>query len=468
MIAFLFLYQPQQTIGTVSGWTNDLSLAFLAGTSGNHNTPKEAKREVSDSLFTSAIYEPWVVLQFGGFKNCVDTDQRNENGWPRPVKPTDPARDICRSTLQRGADGHGGYAPRYLKHPDTSKARDKEYEALKDGEAPNDPQFAGYPIDKADAPAVDIQQAGGAGGRLVLVAAIGLGSLFFCLLLGALSLWIILAQIIALLLIAFTPVMLLLALFPPTHHFFGLWLRKLGLVLVVKAVYSLVLAVLVTVHAALAASTGPMGFLASFGLSTAFFAIVFLNRRKLAAIPATATAGVTHKHYRKAGRAADQVAGAVLYPGKALKSGATDWREKRTSVQESATKHRTTHEHAAPTAPAQPEPATVPARPAREPAPTPAVASSNGHGPREEAARVVRPFKQDLEQHRQRTPPAPVPAGAAPRPRGPGQRHEGAADVNRRDTNATEPDRQPEPPRPLAAAVRQERAERAAQHLPDQ
>ena len=97
MIAFLFLYQPQQTIGTVSGWTNDLSLAFLAGTSGNHNTPKEAKREVSDSLFTSAIYEPWVVLQFGGFKNCVDTDQRNENGWPRPVKPTDPARDICRS-----------------------------------------------------------------------------------------------------------------------------------------------------------------------------------------------------------------------------------------------------------------------------------------------------------------------------------------------------------------------------------
>ena len=223
-----------------------------------------------------------------------------------------------------------------------------------------------------------------------------------------------------------------------------------------------------TVHAALAASTGPMGFLASFGLSTAFFAIVFLNRRKLAAIPATATAGVTHKHYRKAGRAADQVAGAVLYPGKALKSGATDWREKRTSVQESATKHRTTHEHAAPTAPAQPEPATVPARPAREPAPVPAVASSNGHGPREEAARVVRPFKQDLEQHRQRTPPAPVPAGAAPRPRGPGQRHEGAADVNRRDTNATEPDRTPEPPRPLAAAVRQERAERAAAHLPDQ
>ena len=86
--------------------------------------------------------------------------------------------------------------------------------------------------------------------------------------------------------------MLLLALFPPTHHFFGLWLRKLGLVLVVKAVYSLVLAVLVTVHAALAASTGPMGFLASFGLSTAFFAIVFLNRKKLAAIPAPGDAGM--------------------------------------------------------------------------------------------------------------------------------------------------------------------------------
>ena len=177
---------------------------------------------------------------------------------------------------------------------------------------------------------------------------------------------------------------------------------------------------------------------------------------------------MTHKHARKAGRAADQVAGAVLYPGKALKSGATDWREKRTNVQESATKHRTTHEHAAPTTPAQPEPASVPARPAREPAPIPAVASTNGHGPREEAARVVRPFKQDLEQHRQ--PAHPTRPRRSRRVRRPGR--EGRGNVtkvpNRREPprhqryRTLTPDRTPEPPRPLAAAVRQERAERAA------
>ena len=48
-----------------------------------------------------------------------------------------------------------------------SEERKAEYDALREGQAPPlDRQFAGYRVDKADAPAVDAQQAGGAFQRL--------------------------------------------------------------------------------------------------------------------------------------------------------------------------------------------------------------------------------------------------------------------------------------------------------------
>jgi hypothetical protein len=476
MIAFLFLYQPQQTIGQISKWTNGMSTAFLAGVNGSSDA-REAKRDVADQLFNAMIYEPWAVLQFGGLKVCTSPTLKNENGWPMPLRESDPRPKRCRPVLERGRDGHGNYAARFVRHPDTSKARDKEYEALKDGEAPNDTQFAGYPIDKADSPAVDPMQAGGAGQRLTAVVLIAMGSLMFILLIGALSLWIILAQIIALLLVAFTPVMVLLGLFPPTHAYFGMWLKKLGTVLVVKAVYSLVLAVVITTTMALGGAAGSMGFLAAYGLTTAFFGLIFFNRKKLAGLPVQATGFVEKRHYRKAGHAMDSAAGAVLYPGKAMYGAATNWKQNR-GEQESATRHRSTGEQTSATTERTNEHTTEHTNSTTErgrftyaetsesgsrptqgspngstPAPRSdiqdsgsdfhASAGTNGHNGHSEGN--VRTVKQDIERARATSsvaPPAP-------------QEHSG------------QPDRLPEPPREFSTALKQERAERAASHLPD-
>jgi hypothetical protein len=297
LIALFFVYQPERTIGQASQWTNTLSLAFLSGANrGTIDDPAQAKRQVADELFAAQIYQPWVALQFGGLRHCVDTDRTDPDGFPRPVDPHDPAADVCRDHVRAGRDGHGGYAPRFLELAPGSEERDAEYEALKNGEAPgDDPQFAGYRVDKADAPAVDIQQAGGAFQRLTLALVVFVGAFGMICLLGFLSLAVILAQIVALVLLGFAPVALVIGIFPRGgHEFFRNWLGKLATAIFIKALYSLVIAIVVAVSAALASATESLGFLFAFALQAIFFWAIFLYRKQIAARLVAATTGAHH------------------------------------------------------------------------------------------------------------------------------------------------------------------------------
>ena len=293
LIALFFVYQPERTIGEASRLTNTLSLAFLSGANrGSLDDPDQAKRDVADHLFETLVYQPWVVLEFGGLTHCVDTDRIDEDGFPRPVGPHDPARDVCRDHVRRGRDGHGGYAERFLAQPAGSEERTAEYDALREGEAPDDAQFDGYRIDKADSPAVDVQQAGGAFQRLTFAAIVLLGALGAVVLLGFLSLAVILAQVVALVLLGFAPVALIIGIFPGAGHaFFRSWLVKLATAIFIKALYSLVIAIVVAVSAALAASTESLGFLFAFGLQTLFFWAIFLYRKQITARLVAATTG---------------------------------------------------------------------------------------------------------------------------------------------------------------------------------
>jgi hypothetical protein len=295
LIALFFVYQPQQTVGEASRWTNSLSLAFLSGANrGTIDRPQDAKRQVADQLFGTLVYEPWVVLEFGGLSHCVDTRRKNKDGFPTPVGPHDPRRTVCRDHLRPGRDGHGGYAPRFLRQPAGSDERDREYEALRDGELPfpATSQFDGYAVDKADSPAVDIQQQGGAFQRLTLAVVVLIGSLGAVVLLGFLSLAVILAQVVALVLLGFAPVALVVGIFPGFGHaFFRAWLGKLATAVFIKALYSLVLAIVVAVSAALAGATDSLGFLFAFGLQTIFFWAIFLYRKQLTGRLVSATTG---------------------------------------------------------------------------------------------------------------------------------------------------------------------------------
>ena len=232
------------------------------------------------------------MLEFGGLSHCVDTDRTDDDGFPRPVSPHDPARDVCRDHVRAGRDGHGGYAARYLRWPAGSEQRKAEYDALRSGEAPSDDQFAGYRVDKADAPAVDIQQAGGAFQRLTFAVVVLLGALGAVALLGFLSLAVILAQVVALVLLGFAPVALVIGIFPGAgHQFFRGWLIKLATAVFIKALYSLVIAIVVAVSAALTAATGSLGFLFAFGLQTIFFWAIFIYRKQITARLVNATTG---------------------------------------------------------------------------------------------------------------------------------------------------------------------------------
>ena len=123
---------------------------------------------------------------------------------------------------------------------------------------------------------------GGQYQRLLVAIVVFFAELGAFVLLGALSVGVITAQVLLLLLLAFSPVALVAAAVPGRgHQFFKGWLAKLAGFLLRKAAYSLVLAILLAVCAAISAATSQMGWLFSFGLQCAFFWAVFLQRRSL-------------------------------------------------------------------------------------------------------------------------------------------------------------------------------------------
>ncbi|HEX3325045.1 MAG TPA: hypothetical protein VHR65_07965 [Solirubrobacterales bacterium] len=304
--ALFFVAQPGATIGTVSGWTNQMSGAFLSiSSNGNASSATQAKQDTANELFDLLIFKPWVVLEFGGLEHCTRAGTGSEDSDPESVavRPlsSNPARDAdLARRLQSGteitADGKvcvnnaNKYAAHFLRYSNGAEEhdeRDKEYDALNDGDASelpeSDTERKGYRLGVADKPATDAMEEGGQYQRLLLALVLFVGELGAFLLLGALSIGVILAQVLLLLLLAFSPVALIAAVIPGRgHDFFKGWLEKLAGYLLRKAAYSLILAVLLAVTAALSSATAQLGWLMSFGLQSLFFWAVFLQRRTLA------------------------------------------------------------------------------------------------------------------------------------------------------------------------------------------
>jgi TrbL/VirB6 plasmid conjugal transfer protein len=434
LIALFFVYQPERTVGEASRWTNTLSLAFLSGANrGTVDDPGQAKRHVADQLFDALVYRPWVVLEFGGLRHCVDTHHLDDDGYPRPVAPHDPARTVCRDHLRQAADGHGGYAQRFLRYPAGSDERNAEYNALRRGEKPEgrDAPFRGYAVDKTDSPAVDIQQEHGAYQRLTLAALFFVGALGAVVLLGFLSLAVILAQVVALVLLGFAPVALVIAIFPRAgHDFFRNWLGKLATAVFIKALYSLVIAIVVAVSAALASSTESLGFLFSFALQAIFFWAIFLYRRQITARLVTATTG-HHYHERLPRMTAVQRAGDIATrPVSALIGSGRRGRGEHENRQQSALAGAPTPPNANAPAPAGElarhghDTRSPDAAHANGDRPSDDSASDNGHA--REPHRLARSLRKGREDP-QRQRPAPDDALEAdapirPEPRGQGRR----------------------------------------------
>lgn len=311
VIALAFVTQPERTIGTASQWSNAMSGAFLSLTAnGSVGDQARAKQSAADQLFTLLVYEPWAVLQFGGREHCVRYagGDKPQSVAVRPLS-TDATRDGTLSRRLQRADGvqadgkvcisnRNKHAPKFLRFPAGSDERDKLYEAVKDGDKgkldDDDPakRDTAYRLGPEDKPAAASMGKGGQYERLLMAIVIFAGELGIFLLLGALSVSVILAQVLVLLLLAFAPVSLVVGVFPGRGHaFFVAWLSRLAGFLLRKAIYSLLLAVLLAVGAAISEATSSLGWLMAFGLQAAFYWSVFLFRHQLTSQLSLATTG---------------------------------------------------------------------------------------------------------------------------------------------------------------------------------
>jgi len=299
--ALFFVAQPGQTIGAASQWTNRMSVAFLSVSShGSASGGASAKEGDAQQLFDLLVFKPWAVLEFGGLEHCAlegsgSGDSDPESVAVRPLS-SDPGRDASLARrLDAGeeitADGKvcvnnaAKYASHFLRFAIGTDERNAEYDALNHGDSSKLPEADngnGYRLGVADKPATDAMEEGGQYQRLLVAIVVFVGELGAFCLLGALSVGVILAQVLLLLLLAFAPVALVAAAIPGRGHaFFRGWLEKLAGYLLRKAAYSLLLAILLAVNGALASATDSLGWLMSFGLQALFFWAVFLQRRAL-------------------------------------------------------------------------------------------------------------------------------------------------------------------------------------------
>ncbi len=310
VLAIGIVTQPERTIGPASRLSNQLSTALLSLTNqGSVGNESQAKLGASNQLFELLVLNPWTVLDFGGLEHCTTTT----NGKARSVavRPlsSSPAEDSrLASQLETATEVHAQgktcvndknkYAPHFLAFPYQSHRRNSEHEALEKGDAAalpaSDPAKTNgtYPLGEQDKPAAEAMDKGGQYQRLLLSIVIFLGEMGAFLLLGALAFSVILAQILLLTALGFAPVALLIGIFPGRgHEFFRTWLSKLAGYLARKAVYSLILAVLLAVSQALADATSNLGWLLAFALQAAFMWTVFLQRNRLTADFLAATVG---------------------------------------------------------------------------------------------------------------------------------------------------------------------------------
>lgn len=302
VVAIFFVAEPGQTIGQASRWTNEMSRAFLSiSDHGNPTGGEAATADDADQLWGLLVERPWSVLEFGGLEHCAVNGTGDEDVDPQSAQVRPLSRDAGQNAalskqLAEGSEvaaegktcinNANKYSSHFLRFGIGTDERNEEYDALNDGKTEKlpeaDTEKADYKLGVADKPATDAMEEGGQYQRLLIALIVAVGETGAFLLLGSLAIGVILSQILLLLLLAFSPVALVAAAIPGRgHDFFTAWLQKLAGYLLRKAAYSLMLAVLLAVNAAIADATSQLGWLFAFGLQAIFFWTVLIQRRTL-------------------------------------------------------------------------------------------------------------------------------------------------------------------------------------------
>ncbi len=311
VLALGIVTQPQRTITPASELANKLSTALLSLTSqGNLTSEEAAKQAVGNQLFSLLIMQPWTVLEFGGIEHCTTSVAGKAVSVPvRPLSSNPTEEETLSSRLQTTTEirtpgaktcinNELKYAPHFLAYPFQSHERNQEYEALEHGDDHDLPETdpgkhnSSYPLGAADEPASEASGKGGQYQRLLLALLILAGETGAWLLLGALAIGVITAGVFLLLTLMLAPFALVIGVIPGRgHEFFLRWLVKLAGYLLRKVIYSVILAVVLALCAALEDATSNLGWFMAFALQAVFLWAVFKERDRITGDLLAATAG---------------------------------------------------------------------------------------------------------------------------------------------------------------------------------
>lgn len=292
VISMALVTHLPDTVGRAYQMVDSVSQALIAR-GGDSST-------VSDSLWKTFVYRPWVQLEFGGMRHCVNPRQNDSDGYPLA---TGPGRTLCRDHVRPDAQGHGGYAPLFLGSD--SKVREFLMTQIAAGGmgSPNSVQTVGgcviaggvpgsncpaslrnLKIDKADAPAADMMQGGlwPTVQRLVFSIGFVLCMVFGSLLLGLVAVAALFSQIAIVAMSIFAAFTILAALFPPLHDHYKNFLSLLGKVLIGKGTFALLLAILLATSSALMVIFGQQ-FAIGLAVQALLYGGVFVKRKVLIA-----------------------------------------------------------------------------------------------------------------------------------------------------------------------------------------
>lgn len=286
-LAFAVIHRPEATIAPVARASADISAGLVRAA-----VPRHGVSSAREALWRVLVEDPYAMLNFGGRARCVNADgtavspaSYTHNGTPLPPRGA------------RCTDAQP-YAKRFLAHPPGSQQRDEVFEQLK----------SGSPLEQR---LVDIQQKQGAYQRIALASAVLIASAGALVCIALLALGIVAWQLVALLLIAVTPLALLSALLPGAGHtLFVRWAAQLGLALLRKLVYSLKLALLLGIAVQLSAHTQSLGAMTSWTIQAALWWGMLIYGRRLGP---SFSAPSPPRHALALARSAASPAGAALH-----------------------------------------------------------------------------------------------------------------------------------------------------------
>lgn len=265
---------PVGTVGRASDLANQAALGIVSGaTTGSAQRPARGFGEAMRGVFDQAVLRPWCALQFSDVQFCLSRPRDAIEGHD---VPDDPAVMAAYARAPTVADLFLAFEPNGEGDVDQ---RDQLYESWKDNEG-----------DRLQS-VVRIQKQPSTGPRLALLAVIAIGQLGMVFLLGWLAMRLLGYGGLALVLLLVAPVMLLApALGDSGRAAFVAWVKRLAGALVAKAVYAVLLAVVLVATGAMA-EIDSLGWIAVWLLQAVVWWTLFLRRDEIIALATSPRAG---------------------------------------------------------------------------------------------------------------------------------------------------------------------------------